>query len=97
MAYARTRGPEFDCENGDVETFFKDFSYETELNGLDLEAQTRTIVHCLCGKALVAYIKLNDTEKKDIELIKKKLREACVLSSGHYVDKFQSVYETTVL
>lgn len=90
MAYARTRGPEFDGENGDVETFIKDFSYEAELYGLDVEAQARTIVHCLSGKALVAYKTLNDTEKKDIELIKKKLRETCVLSPEHYLNKFHN-------
>lgn len=38
----------------------------------------------------MAYKTLNDTEKKDIELIKKKLRETCVLSSEHYLNKFHN-------
>lgn len=63
MALRNSSGPKFDGE-GDVEAFFTEFGYESEMYGLDSAARARVIRYYLSGRALAVYTALAEDKKK---------------------------------
>jgi len=78
----------FDGETDDVEQFLNTFSYEAIMFAWSEEAQAEAIKYCLTGKALRYYNDLNETDRKSIKAIKKKLKECLAKAPEYYLNLF---------